>query len=119
MSDTSALASLFARRLGSRARNGLIGRRPDAACGAGADDGMDAAGAEEIGITGFEGAVDDGDGGVTGGTDIGGTAICAGGVGRGGSATEGTAGVARCGVIGVTRGVAAGVTRADGAGVAR
>jgi hypothetical protein len=98
----------------------LIGRRPDAACGAGEDDGAEPTGAaEEIGITGVEGVVDDGDGGVTGGTEIGGTAICAGGVGLGGSAADGTAGAARCGEIGVTRGVAAGVTRGDGAGVAR
>ena len=81
---------------------------------------MDAPGAaDEIGITGVGDVADDGAGGVTAGTDIGGAAICAGGVGLGGSAADGTAGVARCGVIGVTRGVAAGVTRGDGAGVAR
>jgi len=111
MSETSARASLFARRLGSRARNGLIGRR---APGAGVP-------TIEGGVTG--GADVSIAGGVSAGTEI--AATGAAGVGGGGAVAAVTAGA---GVIGVglkggseapsAGNGAAGVgTRGDGGGV--
>ena len=81
MSETRARARRFARRLGSRARNGLIGLRPPVACCGAADPpeaagdaadgvvGTEAAGAGEAGAGGAGGCSCDG--GVTGGTEIG------------------------------------------------
>src|SRR5688500_9310287 len=81
MSETSARASLFARRLGSRARNGLMGRRAPASGGAAA------AGA----LTG-EG------GGVSAGTETGAGAGVAAEAGPGNGGVVRTAGVAARGV---------------------
>ena len=125
MSDTSALASRFARRLGSRARNGLIGRLLAAGCASRVepDDG-------DIGDAG----IPDVGGGVTGGTETGWGAggaptavhgVC--GVGRrGGNAApragDGIGGVLRGEVTGVERTVACrgGVAcRAGAAGAGR
>lgn len=69
MSDTSARASLFALNPGSRARNGLIGRRSP---GTGV---FEPVGAGEGAAAGDAGAAA---GGVTGGTDIGAAAACHG-----------------------------------------
>jgi hypothetical protein len=83
MSETSARASLFARSPGSRARNGLIGRRSPGtgvAAGAGVTAGMER------------------EGGVTGGTETGATGVWAAGTGViGCHGVLGAAGVGRSG----------------------
>ncbi len=109
MSDTRARANRFARRLGSRARNGLIGRRSPGA--GGVLDGEGETGAVAVGVAIGEatgaggvdgrGVIGAGGGGVYAGTEIG---VC-----------DGTNGRAACGVLERTTG-GVGLLATTGAG---
>jgi|SRR5687767_4738289 len=98
MSETSARARRFARRLGSRVRKGLIGRRSPGAGDADPGDGDPDDDAVEGAEADIDAAADGGpEGGVTAGTDIAGmlnvgasagTASCSSVVGSGSDGVE-------------------------------